>query len=315
LDASRRCSTIAATPARAEKTDQGGTEVALRGRVDEGVRALLDELQQGKSERLLRYLEFTARFHRYSVHNQILIYLQYPQATFVAGYRRWQELGYLVRKGERGIRILAPRPYQRTDPETNEKKEAIYFVSVPVFDDSQLANVDEKPLPSFFTPLADDQQELYARLVQVVQQDGIHVAEDELGLTQGYSIGRRIAVRAGLDSRNRFLTLLHEYTHELLHWNRQGREQPLKVKECHAEAISYVVAHHFGIHNPFSADYMQQWGNTDKEFLTELDVVRRGAAYIIERLETSPDEKASADGELPYSVVATPIPESLSDSL
>jgi hypothetical protein len=83
------------------------------------------------------------------------------------------------------------------------------------------------------------------------------------------------------------LTLLHEYAHELLHWNTKGREQPLELKECHAEAVSYVVARHFTIHNPFSADYLQHWGTTPKELVAELDVVRRTAAYIIDRIENS----------------------------
>ena len=136
------------------------------------------------------------------------------------------------------------------------------FVVVSVFDASQLANLAEKPLPVFFKPLADDQQALYARLKEVVQADGIRIEEEPLGRTQGFSQGRRIVIRDGLDSRSGVLTLLHEYAHELLHWQGTGRQQALKVKECHAEAVSYVVAHHFGIRNPFSADYLQQWGNT-----------------------------------------------------
>jgi hypothetical protein len=272
--------------AQQERREQDGrSESSLRARVDQGIDQLLGEIAQGKSQRLEQYLAFTARFHRYSLNNQMLIYLQCPQARYVVGYRGWQKLGYQVARGEKAIRILAPRPYQQANPETGEKEERMYFVSVSVFDASQLANVRDKPLPVFFTPLADDQQELYNRLCQVVTEDGIAVSEQTLGREQGYSGGGRIAVREGQDSRNKVLTLLHEYVHELLHWNAKGREQPLQVKECHAEAVSYVVAHHFGIHNPFSADYLQHWGTTSKELTAELDVVRRAAAHIINQIE------------------------------
>jgi antirestriction protein ArdC len=263
--------------------------------IDQGVQSLLFELSQGKSEHLEQYLAFSARFHRYSLHNQLLIYMQCPQASHVAGYRTWQDMGYQVRRGEKGIRILAPRPYSRPNPLTREEEQRIYFVTVPVFDASQLANLDEKPLPAFFTPLGDDQQALYARLVQVVSEDGIAVREEATGKAQGYSVGGQIAISEGLDSRNKVLTLIHEYAHELLHWAEDGKQQSRQVKECHAEAVAYIVAHYLGIHNPFSADYLQHWGNTPAQLLAELDTVRRTAARIIERLEP----RASPEREEP----------------
>jgi len=261
------------------------TSETLLAHVDQGIRELLGEMAQGKSDRLARYLEFSARFHRYSLHNQMLIYMQCPAATFVAGYRKWQEMGYQVDKGAKAIRILAPHPYRVKEEETDEVREMIFFKSVAVFDASQLAMLDEKPLPLFFTPLADNQQELCERLIQMMAEDRIKVSEAHLGLTQGVSGRGRVSVREGMDSTNKVLTLLHEYAHELLHWTVEGKTQPLKVKECHAEAVSFVVANHFGIHNPFSAEYLKHWGNTPKELLAELDVVRRTAAQMIDRLE------------------------------
>lgn len=282
-----------------ERHEQNQTqEQRLRAHLDSGVRQLLGEMQQGQSGRLLKYLEFTARFHRYSAHNQMLIYLQCPHATFVAGYRKWQDWGYQVAKGEKGIRILAPRIAERKDEETQQVRQHIYFVPVSVFDASQLTNLENKPLPTFFTPLADDQPELYSRLVQVVQEGGIRVEEAPLGLTQGASLGRRIAVREDADSRSKFLTLLHEFTHELIHRTPQAREHSVKAIESQAEAVSYVVAHHFKIHNPFSADYIQHWGTTPRELLAELDIVRRTSAYIIERLEEPTVEFNLVDGQI-----------------
>jgi N-terminal domain of anti-restriction factor ArdC len=264
--------------------------------VNLGVAALLEELQHGKSGRIEEYLAFAGRFHRYSAQNQLLIYLQCAHATHVAGYRTWQELGYQVERGQKGIRILAPRPFKRLDEATGEERHGVYFVSVTVFDASQLANRDSKPLPEFFTPLADDKQELYRRLMEVVSADGITVSEGDTGLAQGYSAGGSIVLKEGLDSRSRTLVLLHEYTHELLHWKPDEAKPDKRVKECHAEAVSYIVAYHFGIHNPFSSDYLQNWGATPKDLLAELETVRRTAATIIDRIE-NPMETGEVGGQ------------------
>jgi len=258
----------------------------------------LTELQQGKSERLEHYLAFTARFHQYSTNNQMLIQMQRPDATHVAGYKTWEAMGYHVAKGAKGIRILAPRPYKRLNEETQEEERAIWFKTVAVFDASQLANLNEKPLPAFFTPLADNQQELYNRLAQVVTEDGIIITEQRTGLAQGYSAGARIALKEGLDSQNKVLVLIHEYAHELLHKSAEGRAKAQQVKECQAEAVSYVVAHHFRVQNPFSSDYLHSWGNTAQDLLAELEIVRQTAGYIIDRLEAPPKQPE-------YTAVAT----------
>ncbi len=280
-------------PGREEQRNKSPAEIDPYGVINQGIEQLLAELRQGRSQRLENYLAFTARFRHYSAHNQMLIFMQCPEATYVAGYKTWQEMGYQVARGEKGIRILAPRPYKKVPAETQEEEARIYFVTVAVFDASQLADLGKKPLPIFFTPLGDDQQELSARVAQVVAENGIIINEQETGRAQGYSAGRRIAISEGLDSRNRVLTLIHEYAHELLHWDEEGKRQSKQVKECQAEAVSYVVAHHFGIHNPFSADYLQSWGNTPKELLAELETVRRTAAYIIERIEQPAVEPTS----------------------
>lgn len=138
-------------PFQERQSQDPNAEQKLRLQVDNGIRELLVEMQQGKSDRLAKYLEFSARFHRYSVHNQFLIYLQCPQVTFVTGYRRWQEWGYQVGKGEKGIRILAPHPYQKSNEETGEVQELKFF----------------------------------KRLVYIMEEDGIQVTDASLGRTQG----------------------------------------------------------------------------------------------------------------------------------
>src|SRR2546423_1520723 len=86
------------------------------------------------SEGWRRYAEVRATFHRYSIGNCMLIAMQRPDATRVAGFRKWQELGRQVRKGERSIRILAPHTVKSTDDQTGEETQRIYFRPVSVFD-------------------------------------------------------------------------------------------------------------------------------------------------------------------------------------
>jgi hypothetical protein len=78
-----------------------------------------------------------------------------------------------------------------------------------------------------------------------MEEDNIQVGEEETGLAQGYSSKGHVGIRAGLDSTNRVLTLIHEYAHELLHWDTEGKRQDIRVKECHAEAyIRYIQREH-----------------------------------------------------------------------
>lgn len=303
-------------PARTETAQkkQLPNEVDLLNFVSESLQILSEEIAQGKSDRLKAYLDFASRFHQYSRSNQWLILSQMPNASQIASYRKWQEEGYQVAKGSKGIRILAPsirkvppREDAEDTDETDQKEpshQIVRFVAVSVFDVSQLTP-DKRP-PEFFIPLEGDADGLYDRLVQAATADGFRVEQtNDTHGAEGYSQGRLLVTRTGLPSVNRFLTAVHEYGHGLLHQgvhqlgerlnDRRGR-LTTQVKECHAEAISYVVARHFGIANPFSADYLLQWGNTPETLRAELDIVLAAASHIITKLEGDPSP-APAEGE------------------
>ena len=279
------------TPEEAKERAQ-----AKRGELHEtiqaGVQALLTELRQGKSERLLACLKFGAKFHRYSPNNQFLIWLQCLQRgiepDYVAGFTTWKRLNYAVKKGEKGIAILAPRPFTVTKAvegeETYVERHFLAFRIVYVFADTQVEPLKEgmPPFPQFFTPLHGNHEHLFTRLAEVMREDGIALEERALGGAQGMSLKGRVLLTTGLHSTNKFLTLIHEYAHELLH---KGVSLDKTVKECHAEAVSYIVAHHFGVHNPFSSDYLQMWGNDEASLLTEIEVVQRTATTIIDCME------------------------------
>jgi hypothetical protein len=288
------------TASKQEQTKQ------LRAGVDTATEQLLEELQGGKSMRLVQYLGFSARFHQYSENNQWLIMLQRPDATRVAGYSTWEKLGYHVAKGSKGIEILAPRPWTTTDEESGEEQAHVGFKPAYVFDVSQLVpeEVAAKPVPVFFEDMGSDEETeaLYQRMTRCMRAEGIRVDESRhmgsIG-AQGYSVGGRVAIKEGLSSGNALATLGHEWAHELLH---QGKAAPAKdaklsQKECHAEATAYVVLAHFGIRNEMSSDYLLQWGNTPEILRQELAMVHLAAKHIIDALEAAEAKEQSAELE------------------
>jgi len=246
--------------------------------IQEGSERLLEALKQGKSERLERYLAFMAHFHHYSYGNQMLIYMQCPSASRVAGYKTWQKLGCQVRQGEKGIAIFAPMTFKKQEEDGDKVETITRFRLVHVFDQSQLV---EPPQEEFFTPLADDANALLAAVQQAVTAEGIEVEERNLfDGVQGASTGGKIILQQGRDSRSTVMTLIHEWAHERLHHHESQTDR--KTRECQAEAISFVVCHHFGLENPFSADYLLSYGNTAEELTANLSVIQAVSAEMIE---------------------------------
>lgn len=322
----RRGSSTSSPPERTGKPAlPDATE--LIGQLNQSLTDLAEELKAGKSDRLEQYLSFAALFHHYSRGNQWLIEAQMPTATRIASYAKWQEWGYQVAAGAKGIRILAPSKkkgqldqpkeedqqaadqQEQKEPTAQQAKEPpkaiMRFVAVSVFDVSQLT--PEKRPPEFFTPLEGDSDALQQRLVEAATSDGFNVQESEYTRgAEGYSSGRNIVTRSDLTSVNRTLTTIHEYAHALLHQgthplaDRIGGRRDLSkvatwVKECHAEATAYVVAKHFGLPTPFSADYLLHWGTTPDALRMELDVVLAAAGHIISKLEGDQIEQGSED--------------------
>jgi hypothetical protein len=298
--AHRKSSTAAREAAR-ETTN------ALRANIEASMEALAAEMQGGIGEHLKAVLAFGARFHKYSPMNQLAILDQCPHATRVAGYRAWEKLGYHVAKGQRGIRIFAPRPYQRTevgDDGEDVTTSRVSFTTVAVFDASQLnaEELAEKPLPTFFADLGGDEASdaLAERLMAAMRAAGITVEEKLLpGGIQGYSVGGKVAVREGQGTRNRANTLAHEWAHELLHQGEENAEQKARgntVRECHAEATAYAVLTYFGVPSELSSDYLRSWGNTAETLMAELAMVQKAASAIIAALEPKETE-AEAQAE------------------
>jgi hypothetical protein len=270
---------------REMKTDE------LNKMINNSVDLLFEEVKKGGSERLLDYLDFCSRFYKYSFYNVCLIYMQKRDAQKVAGFKAWNELGYKIKKGSKAIHILAPQKYTFIEVEgkrisfrnmTKEQKErkeehktGIYFVPAPVFDISQAEKGPDAPeVDSIFYNIGNNFKEKYINLKDIINKSGIKVTEGETGNSEGFSKGGEIVIKKKVDYNNKLLTLIHEWAHEILHYDRKNNFSRAE-QEIQAEAISYIVSKYMGMNNPFSSDYILLWGK-DKELLNN------NLKYIVE---------------------------------
>ncbi len=249
---------------------------------------LVAALQQGHSEALTAYLKAIGRFHRYSRHNVLLIALQKPNASHVAGFRTWNQLGRFVKKGEKGIVILAPivrgKP-ENSEDDGKESSRIAGFRAAYVFDVSQ---TDGQDLPGIGVVHGDPRE--YSdglRRFAAAQNIAIEYSED-IAPARGSSYGGRIALLPGQSSAEEFSTLVHELAHELMHRGNRREQTSRKVRETEAEATAFVVCHAIGLETGSSAsDYIQLW-NGDQETLTNsLTYIQKAASQILAALAGS----------------------------
>ncbi len=269
---------------------------------DEALQELANALKQGKSDSLLKYLDTLSRFHQYSFGNCLLIAVQRPDATFVAGFQRWKAMGRWVKKDEKGIAILAPVLNRKKKSETEDEGEepperrattVRGFKVAHVFDVSQ---TDGKELPEFAS-LSGDPGEKITRLVEIIEERGI-VLEfvDSLGGANGCSMGGTIQVVKTLPPSQRFSTLTHELAHELLHQGDRRQSTTKSVRETEAEAVAYVVCRSAGLEcSTRAADYIQLWNGDEKVLMQSLELIRDVATTILAELDAESTAAATTD--------------------
>lgn len=246
---------------------------------------LVTALQAGHSEALTSYLKAIGRFHRYSLCNVMLIASQKPNASYVAGFRTWNALGRFVKKGEKGIMILAPI-VRRTADDEEERKEASRniagFRAAYVFDISQ---TDGKELPQIGL-VEGDPCSYGGKLRRFATEQGISVEySEDIAPARGTSYGGRIAILPGQSEAEEFSTLAHELAHELLHRGDRRASTNKQIRETEAEATAFVVCQAVGLQTgSAAADYIQLW-NGDVQVLTEsLGFIRQAASQMLEAL-------------------------------
>ena len=251
---------------------------------EDALNDLHSALEQGCSESMIRYLDTMAKFHRYSYNNCLMIAFQKPDATMVAGFRRWQQLGRQVRKGQKGIAILAPLIGKKKNDDDEDEKSLYGFRVVHVFDVSQTEG-DE--LPELAT-IAGDAGDQLTRLEQVTASYNIPLEYANIpGLADGYSTEGSIIVEQSLCPTERFAVLAHELAHELLHTGKRRKEASRTIKETEAEAVAYVVCRAAGLDcSTRSSDYILSHSGDVKTLQQSLDSIQKVAARIIADLES-----------------------------
>jgi antirestriction protein ArdC len=273
----------------------------IKNKTKEATDYLVQSLAAGHSEVLTQYLGAMAKFHTYSFGNIMLIARQKPAATNVAGVRTWNSLGRFVRRGEKGILILAPRVGRKgktveettaeNEEEKNNQSQLYGFRAVYVFDISQ---TEGKDLPAL-TEVQGDVSGYRERLVKFVEDQSIELRySDQIAPAKGLSHGGKITLLSGMPPAEEFSTLVHEIGHEMLH---RGERRPLttkSVRETEAEAVAFVVCQAIGLENGSSAaDYIQVW-NGDANLLREsLEAVQQTAAVILDSITTSAPSQAA----------------------
>lgn len=267
------------------------TREAVQDLVERPFAALVAQLEAGRSDTLKAYLAAVGRFHRYSWTNQFLIASQRPEATRVAGFQTWRGLNRWVRRGEKGIAIIAPivrREREQADPlDTDTRTAAAGFRAAYVFD---VAQTEGKPLPDLERTADGDPHGHTAVLEQAVRNAGVVLAEvDDLGGAHGVSIPGGIQILSTLGACDRFATLAHEFAHELLH--RRGDDRPTckTVRETEAEAVAYIVCSAVGVQPSVAAsDYIGLYDGSADTLRASLARIQAAARTIIDAVVVAP---------------------------
>ena len=283
------------------------------------VQELTDKLEQGlqdlfNSDSYRNYLSTMSKFHNYSFNNTLLIAMQKPDATLVAGYKAWQKnFERHVNKGEKAIRILAPAPYKikeerdKIDPVTQEllldkdgnpQKEEVEitipaFRAVSVFD---VAQTDGKPIPELAAKELLSDVEGYQDMIRAVEAiSPVPIELEEIaGDSKGYydREAKRIAVQENMSESQTLKTMIHEVAHSKLHSKEVEQDEQMRkdrnTKEVEAESIAYTVCQHFGVDtSDYSFGYIAGWssGRDTKELRASMDTIRRTASELITGIE------------------------------
>jgi antirestriction protein ArdC len=246
------------------------------------IEELSQALAAGKSETPTQYLATIGRFHKYSLHNAMLIVLQKPAATHVAGFHTWHKFGRHVRKGEKGITIFQPILRRQraieNGMEENTQELLLGYRTCTVFDVSQ---TEGRPLPSIAK--VGDARHYGENLAAFTLSLGIRLEYSAaIAPAHGISEGGEITLLPDLDSAQYAPVLAHELAHEILHHQPRRAATTKTIRETEAEAVAYVVCKTIGLETGTAEkDYIQLHRGDAKLLLESLNFVRLAASRIL----------------------------------
>lgn len=293
---------------------------------------ITDRLEQGiqdlfESSRYKEYLQVMSRFHNYSFKNTLLIAMQKPEASLVASYTSWKnKFGRQVRKGEKGIHIIAPSPYKvkeetpKMDPDTGnpitdengvpvkEEREITRtaFKVVSVFDVSQ---TEGKELPAIANELTGNVEQ-YADFFKAAELTAsVPVIFKKTERRKGYysQTEKHIVINEGMSELQNMKTLIHEIAHAKLHdidlnapKEKQGERPDRRTREVQAESVAYAVCQHYGLDtSDYSFGYIAGWssGKELTELKASLETIRNTASEIINGIDARIAEMKKERGQ------------------
>ena len=291
----------------AEKQSSRDRLKEITASIEDGIKELF------QSESYAQYLQTMSRFHHYSVNNQVLIHMQKPDATLVAGFNKWNQFGRNVIKGEHGIKIIAPTPFkkkieqEKLDPDTQlpmldadgkiiteEKTIQIpMYKPVTVFDVSQ---TEGKPLPQLAHDLSGNVANYDVFMEALRRSSPVPISIEVMGggMDGYFDLEHQdIAIRKGMSEVQTVSAVIHEMAHALLHNRTKDTEEKTpelsrSTEEVQAESISYAVCAYYGIatgDNSFG--YIASWSKdkTLPELRESLEVISKTADGLINDID------------------------------
>ena len=293
--------------------------IESREKQAEQLKEITDKLEQGvsdvfSSDNYKQFLDTMAKFPRHSVNNNILIMMQKPDAQMCQSFTGWKEMGRFVKKGEKGIKILAPAPYtiqreqtkldDRGNPMLDKDGEPIMesveikvnaFKVVSTFDVSQ---TEGKELPTLGVDELTGGVDGYGTFMEALKEvcPVPMTFENIEGGAKGFysQTEKRIAIQEGMSEAQTVKTAIHEMAHQKLHAiENHGPKQTRGSKEVEAESVAYTVCQHYGIDtSDYSFSYVAGWseGKEMPELKASLDTIRRAASEMITAIDEKVEE-------------------------
>ena len=282
----------------------------------EKIKAALNRIEDSLAaintdEDWLKFLSFQAQFYNYSFGNAMLIFSQNPNATYVKGYKAWNQLGRYVKKGSKGLAILAPcirkvevfkepenkNLYHDEEAEKEVKKVLSGFRIAYVYDIAD-TDGDDSMLPVLVTGLAgngEQEKEIYERLFAVISKE--HCVHEVSGTASKGSFNletKVISIREDLEYLQKIKTLLHEYAHLLDFQMHPEDDISRNRRELIAESVAFIVSLRLGLDTSrYSMSYIKSWLKDKEELKIIADSVQKIAYTIITELAESSDSAFS----------------------